>query len=156
MQSAPDYLEQLARFVGTTPADQVPQAVRERAKWLIADSLPVYATGMRAAPMQALAARQMGNAAPGRAWVLGLGATCNSQDAAMLNGIAGAWLDFDEGNTLANGHPGAQVLPTALAMAQERAVSGAEFLATFALAYEVVARIGMATTPRLIVNPHGT
>ncbi|MBL8377920.1 MAG: MmgE/PrpD family protein, partial [Burkholderiales bacterium] len=47
-------------------------------------------------------------------------------------------------------------LPTALAMAQERAVSGAEFLATFALAYEVVARIGMATTPRLIVNPHGT
>ena len=28
----------------------------------------------------------------------------------MLNGIAGAWLDYDEGNFLANGHPGMQVI----------------------------------------------
>jgi 2-methylcitrate dehydratase PrpD len=87
---------------------------------------------------------------------VGLEKTTNRIDAAMLNGIAGAWLDFDEGNFLANGHPGIQVIPAALAVAQERGLSGREFLTAVALSYEVVARIGMATKIKLIINPHGT
>lgn len=152
----PDYLDRLARFVGETRAAAIPAPVLERTRQILADSFAVYAAGMQCPELVALGERLRAAGAPGRAWVIGAGSTTNALDAAMLNGTAGAWLDFDEGNTLANGHPGVQVIPAALAVAQERAIGGREFLATVALAYEVVARIGMATTPKVIVNPHGT
>lgn len=156
MNEAPDYLERLVRFVGATPYEAIPASVLARTKEILVDTLPVIATGMRAPELLALSERHIASSATGRAWVIGSGRTCNPLDAALLNGTAGAWLDYDEGNTLANGHPGIQVIPAALAVAQERGLCGRELLATIALAYEVVARIGMATTVKLIVNPHGT
>jgi 2-methylcitrate dehydratase PrpD len=152
-----DYLEQLARFVGCTPEHAIPEPVLERTRQILVDTLPVIARGMREPQVSALAQRQLAQAPDaGRAWVIGAGRTGPALDAAMLNGIAGAWLDFDEGNFLANGHPGIQVIPAALATAQELRLSGRELLATIALSYEVVARIGMATRTKLIINPHGT
>ncbi len=153
---APDYLERLARFVAETPHAAIPEPVLQRTRAILVDTLPVIATGMRTPQLVALAGKQTSTAAPGKSWVIGSGRTSNRLDAAMLNGIAGAWLDYDEGNFLANGHPGIQVIPAALAIAQERGLGGKELLTTIALAYEVVARIGMATRVRLIVNPHGT
>jgi 2-methylcitrate dehydratase PrpD len=151
-----DYLERLCRFVADTQWEDIPQAVRDRTCAIVLDTLPVMAWGMRTPQLQALAAQQMAFGSPGPCWVVGLEKTTNRIDAAMLNGIAGAWLDFDEGNFLANGHPGIQVIPAALAVAQERGLSGREFLTAVALSYEVVARIGMATQIKLIINPHGT
>lgn len=151
-----DYLERLARFVALTPAHDIPEAVLARTREILVDTFPVLAQGMRTPQLQALAERQIASGSPGRSWVIGRGCTSNRFDAAMLNGIAGAWLDYDEGNFLANGHPGMQVIPTCLAVAQERGLSGRELLAAIALSYEVVARIGMATRVKLIINPHGT
>jgi 2-methylcitrate dehydratase PrpD len=151
-----DYLDQLARFVALTPYEDIPAPVLARTKEILADTLPVIAWGMRTPQVAALADKQIASGSPGTSWVIGTGRTTNRVDAAMLNGIAGAWLDYDEGNFLANGHPGMQVIPAALAVAQERNLSGRELLATIALAYEVVARIGMATKIKLIINPHGT
>jgi 2-methylcitrate dehydratase PrpD len=151
-----DYLERIARFVAETPLSAIPARVLERSKQILADTLPVIGSGMRCAELMELSARQLATAAPGAAWVIGAGRTANPLDAALLNGIAGAWLDFDEGNFLANGHPGIQVIPAALAVAQARRASGASLLAAITLGYEVVARIGAATRMKLIVNPHGT
>lgn len=151
-----DYLDQLARFVGTFRAEDIPERVLERARLILVDTIAVIAAGMRTPELIALSEAQLESSAAGRAWVIGRGRSANRFDAALLNGIAGAWHDFDEGNTLANGHPGIQVLPTALAIGQERQLHGRDVLAAFALAYEVVARIGMATRVKLIVNPHGT
>lgn len=156
MSASPDYLERLARFVGQTPAAAVPDAVLARTREILVDTFPVIAWGMRTPELMALSARQMKSGMPGKSWVIGTGATTNRIDAAMLNGVAGAWLDYDEGNFLANGHPGMQVIPAALAVAQEQGLCGRELLTTIALAYEVVARIGMATRIKLIINPHGT
>jgi len=155
-QTSPDYLERLARFVGSTRAEDIPARVLDRARLILVDTLGVIAAGMRTPELVAFSDAQLAASAPGKAWVIGRGRRANPQDAALLNGVAGAWHDFDEGNTLANGHPGIQVLPTALAIGQERELPGREVLAAFALAYEVVARIGMATKVKLIVNPHGT
>lgn len=155
--SGDDYLSRLALFVGCTRFEDIPSEVLQRTQQILVDTLPVIAWGMREPQPSALARQQLtGQNECGGAWVIGAGRTGAALDAAMLNGIAGAWLDFDEGNFLANGHPGIQVIPAALAVAQEQHQSGGELLATIALAYEVVARIGMATQTKLIVNPHGT
>ena len=153
---SPEYIQSIARFVAMTPAAAVPVEVAHRAKAILADTLPVIAAGMRCPELVALAERQVSTSAPGPAWIIGSGRTGNPLDAAMLNGVAGAWLDFDEGNFLANGHPGIQVIPAALAVAQVLGRSGRDLLAAIALGYEVVARIGAATTMKMIVNPHGT
>jgi len=156
MSHAPDYLDRLARFVGQTPSRDIPDAVLARTREILVDTFPVIAWGMRTPELMALSDLQIRNGMPGKSWVIGTGRTTNRMDAAMLNGVAGAWLDYDEGNFLANGHPGMQVIPAAFAVAQERGSSGRELLATIALAYEAVARIGMATKTKLIINPHGT
>jgi 2-methylcitrate dehydratase PrpD len=156
INTSPDYLERLALFVGETRPEDIPARVLDRARLILVDTLAVIAAGMRTPELTALSDAQIASASPGNAWVIGRGRRTNPIDAAMLNGVAGAWHDFDEGNTLANGHPGIQVLPTALALGQERRLHGREVLAAFALAYEVVARIGRATRVKLIVNPHGT
>ena len=151
-----DYLERIGRFVAGTRLEDIPARVLERMKLILADTLAVIAAGMRSPELAALRERQLAAAAPGPAWIVGGRRTANPLDAALLNGIAGAWLDFDEGNFLANGHPGIQVIPSTLAVAQTRGLDGAALLAAMALGYEVVARVGQATKMKLIVNPHGT
>jgi 2-methylcitrate dehydratase PrpD len=153
-----DYLDTLARFVAATRFDAIPATVIARTKVIIADTLPVIAAGMQSPELTTLVSKQLAELGRegGAASIIGTGRRTNRLDAGMLNGIAGAWHDFDEGNFAANGHPGIQVIPAALATAQARGATGAELLAAIALGYEVVARIGAATKMKLIVNPHGT
>ena len=120
----PDYLERLARFVSDTKYEAIPAAVIARAKEILVDSFPVIASGMRTPELVALAGTQIDEGVSGPCWVIGTGRTAGRFDAAMLNGVAGAWLDYDEGNFFANGHPGMQVLPAALATAQATGASG--------------------------------
>jgi 2-methylcitrate dehydratase PrpD len=77
-------------------------------------------------------------------------------DAALLNGTAGTWLELDEGNLFAKGHPGIQVVPAAVAVAQEDGLPGRELLRAVALGYEVSSRINRAANVRLSIHPHGT
>jgi 2-methylcitrate dehydratase PrpD len=88
--------------------------------------------------------------------VIGAGRRAGALDAALLNGTAGTWLELDEGNLFAKGHPGIQVVPAAIATAQETGASGADLLAAVALGYEVSARISRAAETRLSIHPHGT
>ena len=155
-RSAPHYLTTLAEFAAGTQLNDISAAARERARWVIADSIPVIAAGMQQPQMQAFVARQLTGAAPGTAWVIGAGKRAGALDAALLNGTAGTWLELDEGNLFAKGHPGIQVVPAAVALAQECGCSGADVLRAVALGYEVSARISRAAQMRLAFHPHGT
>jgi 2-methylcitrate dehydratase PrpD len=152
----PPYLETISRFLsGATLADLTPQA-RDRARWIIADCIAVIAAGMQQPEMKAFVAMQLASAGPGNAWVIGAGRRAGALDAALLNGTAGTWLELDEGNLFAKGHPGIQVVPAAIALAQERRASGADLLLAAALGYEASARISRAAQIRLSIHPHGT
>ena len=151
-----DYLDALSRFACATRLDDVPLAVRERCKVIVADLLAVIAAGMQEPEMKALVAQHVPRVASGRAAVIGSGKRCNPLDAALVNATAGVWLELDEGNFNTNGHPGVHVIPAALAHAQEHGVSGADFLTAVMLGYEVCGRIGGAYQMKTIVQPHGT
>jgi len=151
-----DYLDRLAQFVALTRFEDIPDAVIARAKDILVDAFAVIGAGMQAAELRAMTDRRLRDAAPGGAALIGTARRINALDASMLNGIAGAWHDFDEGNFEANSHPGITVIPTAFAVGQARRRSGRDVLAAIALGYEIVARIGAATTMKVIVNPHGT
>ena len=147
------YLQELAAFACGTRLADLPRQVLERTRWLVADSLPVIAAGMQQPEMQALLKHY---SSKGKSSVLGTGKRGGCLDAALLNGTAGTWLELNEGNLIAKGHPGIQVLPAALALAQESGASGEALLMAIALGYEVCSRISRAAQVKLSVHPHGT
>jgi 2-methylcitrate dehydratase PrpD len=151
-----DYLDTLADFVERTRLEDIPAPALAHLRTAFADTLVAFAAGMQQPEMKSLLARQVADSAPGAAMIVGSGQRCGPIEAAALNATAGCWLELDEGNLRANGHPGIQVLPAALAVAQQRGASGRAFLEAFAIGYEVVARIGGACDMRMIVHPHGT
>jgi 2-methylcitrate dehydratase PrpD len=155
-RTTPQYLTTLAEFAAGTQLNTISEAARTRARWVIADSVPVIAAGMQEPEMKALVAAQLAGAAPGNVWVIGTGKRAGLFDAALLNGTAGTWLELDEGNLFAKGHPGIQVVPAAVALAQASGYSGAELVRAVALGYEVSARISRAAQMRLAFHPHGT
>ncbi|HYB43271.1 MAG TPA: MmgE/PrpD family protein [Candidatus Methylomirabilis sp.] len=151
-----DYLDRLSAWAVGAPLDTMPRAVRERACAVIADSLGVTAHGMQTPEMRALVERTLADGRTGRACVIGAGRRADPASAALLNGTAGTWIDMNEGNLHARGHPGIQVIPLAWAVAEQDARSGRDLLAAFVVGYEVSARIKRASATRLAVHPHGT
>jgi 2-methylcitrate dehydratase PrpD len=152
----PEYLTTLAEFASAAVLGDLSDGARDRARWVIADSIPVVAAGMQQPEMKALVVKHLAQAAPGSAWVIGAGKRAAALDAALLNGTAGTWLELDEGNLSAKGHPGIQVVPAAVALAQEIGASGADLLLAVALGYELSSRISRAAQVKLSVHPHGT
>ena len=154
--AVPEYLIELSRFLCGTQLSDIPQAVRERCQRVIADCVAVIGTGMQTAEMRALAESYLAGKPAGASWVIGSGVRASPEDAALLNGTAGTFHDFDEGNTAAHGHPGMQAVPAAVAYAQHTGATGSDLLRAAVLGYEVGARIGAASKMRVAVHPHGT
>lgn len=152
----PPYLDTLAQFAADTRLGDISPGARKRARLILADCVPVVAAGMQQREMKLLVDRQMANAASGRCWVIGAGRRAGALDAALLNGTAGTWLELDEGNLFAKGHPGIQVVPAAISAAHELNAPGGDLLAAVTLGYELSSRISRAANVTLAVHPHGT
>lgn len=143
---------ELAAFVARLTYDDLPEAVRERARWVFADTVGVALRGSVEPEMQALYPRLR---ASGGACLLkdGFPAT-DPASAAWANAASISFLELDEGSR-PTGHPALHVLPVTLAFAQAEGVSGREFLTALVAGYEVQARIQWATRLRWPVHPHG-
>lgn len=158
MQQTPDpeYLERLAGFASGLRLEDLPEPVLDRGRWIVADSIGAIAAGMQIEEMRRFVERLLASKPQGVSSVIGAGVRADAGSAAMLNGTAGTWLEMDEGNLHAKGHPGIQVVPAAVAVAQQIGASGRDLLLAVIAGYEVSARISLGTRTRLAVHPHGT
>jgi 2-methylcitrate dehydratase PrpD len=151
-----EYFDQLTDFAFDSSPESLPESIRVRSGWILADCLGVIATGMQASEMRRFVDAYIGTSAGGVSWLCGTARTSDSLSAAFLNGIAGTWYELDEGHTLSKGHPAIQIAPAAFAVAQEVGASGADLIAALAVAYEVSSRINLACRIRPQIHPHGT
>jgi 2-methylcitrate dehydratase PrpD len=152
----PAYLAQILRFVLETRLEDLPPAVVDRCRRLIADCFGIVTAGNQSEELKAFAKALLPAPQPGHSWVIGTAHRACARDAGYLNGIASTWHDFDEGSTIAYSHPGSQSIPAAIALAQAMGASGRDLLLAVVLGYEVSARVGMASRMRVSVHPHGT
>jgi len=76
------------------------------------------------------------------ATVIGSGFKTSAQNAALANGFLGHLEDYDDTHTTVI-HPSAPILPVALALSEQRTVSGRDLLGAFAVGVEVACRIGL-------------
>ena len=140
----------LARFGASVALSGLPPEVVERTRLLVLDLVGSIVRARRdAESTQALvrAARALGVGA-GHAGVFGDPDRWTSAGAAFLNAALGHSLDFDDTHAEASLHPGATVIPAALAAGEMAGASGADVLAGIVAGYEVACRIALALPAR--------
>ena len=126
----------LARYAAGASLSDVPPPVIQRVKELILDHLGC-ALGGSLTPLAHAAARVAGNG--GGATIVGTAMKGAAGPAAFANAMAANALDYDD--TGPTGHPGATIIPAALALAETRALPGETLLLAVAVGYETWARI---------------
>ena len=133
-------IETLAEFVCAFEYDRIPAKSLAHAEDLVLDAVGCAAAGFGTGGATAVRAVSPGRQGAGgsTAWYTGPGAS--TIGAAFANAVATQALDIDDGHRAALGHPGAAVIPAALAIAEEVGASGTEFLAAVVLGYDAAIR----------------
>jgi len=152
----PEYLDQVSHFVAKTDFGEFGNTVIEQAKKVVYDTLGVIAAGAQQREPMEMTKRLMPFSRHPSSTLIGRKKRIDPLNAALINGTAGTWLELDEGNQFARGHAGIHVVPAALAVGEERKVSGKAFLTALILGYEIACRIGIASKLRMTMHPHGS
>jgi 2-methylcitrate dehydratase PrpD len=138
--------DDLIDFIRKLRWADVPPLVQRRAGFLLADHAAVAVAG-RAAPASRIAADYASQAhAGGEAVALLDGRRLGVLGAAWSNGALANALDTDDGHRITKGHPGAIVIPAALATAQLADAPLERFLAAVVVGYEVAIRAALRCT----------
>ncbi len=131
--------EGAARFIASLDLNALPAQVVAHAKHCVMDTLGVLLGGLdtRAARI----AREVVEARGGKeeSSLMGSVARAPAPQAAFANCVAASAMDMDDGHNL-GGHPGAVVVPSALAVAEAQGASGRGFLEGIVAGYEIAIR----------------
>jgi len=132
----------VADFVVKTRWEALPEAVRDQARRCLVDSLGAALSGTLAR-VSKITSEYAAAAWPGdQATILLQDKRASAVGAAFANGWAANAFDSDDGLRYAYGHGGAQIVPTALAVAESRGLGGRRMLTAMAVGYEVAHRVG--------------
>ena len=137
----------LADFIWNAQTKNLPTSTIEAVKRCLLDLFGAAIAGFNAASATALRNVARKRHAPGAAslWFDGAknGGLC-AAGATLANSGAASALDLDDGHRAAAGHPGAGVIPAALATARETGADGPELLTAIAIGYDIGIRISAA------------
>jgi 2-methylcitrate dehydratase PrpD len=134
--------EQLAAFAAQFDRQPVPEAVRERARYLMLDSLGIaFASRAYDFAEKAMAGiREMNEG--GQSMVIGTTEKLDTRNAILMNGILIHGLDFDDTHAKGVIHATASVLPTVLAVGAKYDRSGEALVTAYILGVEIATRLG--------------
>src|SRR5262245_20604104 len=146
--SAP--MRQLSEYIAGALAQALPDAVVEKARHHILDTLAAMVSGAGLKPGRlAIGYAQTQGGTP-EASVVGTSLRASAVNAALANGMLAHADETDDSHAPSRTHPGCAVLPAALAIAERQHASGAEFLRAIALGYDVCARVNLALRPEAL------
>ena len=136
----------LARYAAGLRYEDLPEAVVGKAKDIIADTVAACICGADM-PWSRIVIDYAERTGPGgNSKILGRGTSVQAPAAALANGALGHSFELDSlTRPGAGAHPGATVMPPALAVAQQVGVSGKALIAAVVAGNEVMIRIGRAT-----------
>lgn len=134
--------ERLATFAARFDHQTIPQTVRERARYLMLDSLGIaFASRAYDFAEKAMAGIRELNEG-GQSMVIGTTEKLDTRHAIMMNGILIHGLDFDDTHAKGIIHATASVLPTVLGLAAKYERSGADLVTAYVLGVEIATRLG--------------
>jgi 2-methylcitrate dehydratase PrpD len=136
----------LAEYAAALRYEDLPASVVQRAKECIIDTVAAAICGA-ALPWSRIIIDYAERTGPGgKSRILGRGAAVQAPSAALANGALAHAFELDSlTRPGAGAHPGATVLPPALAVAQGEGADGRALITAFVAGNEVMIRIGRAT-----------
>ena len=140
------YTPKLAAYAASLRYEDIPSDVLSRAKDCIADTVAVIAFGGQLSWSKMIIAHAQATGGGGKSAIIGEAKRVHAPAAALAHGAMTHAFELDSLTDPDSGaHPGATAFTAALAIAQERGLSGRELLTAFVAGCEVMFRIGRAT-----------
>ncbi len=136
--------QNLLEFCRTLSLGIVPVAVIDYAKWSLLDSLGCALFGAQQPWGKIMAEEMLAESANGRSSIIGHGKCVTAPAAALCNGTAIHGFELDDLLDEAIVHPGAVIVPSALAAAESVNASGSRLLLGIIAGYEAINRVGLA------------
>jgi 2-methylcitrate dehydratase PrpD len=140
----------LGAFVAGLTYEALPAPVVAQAADVVLDTLGCCIAAWQEDPEKAeIATRLVGtfNAQPVATIWGSRGARTDAGLAALANGILANAADYDDTHKRALLHTGSVIVPTVLALAEERRLTGKQVLRAIVAGYEVAVRVGMTVMP---------
>jgi len=134
--------EVLAEFVVQKKFESLPPETVDKAKEFSLDLIGCMIGSSKRPQINILTEFLQSEGGNGRSSVVAHNFKTSMMNAALLNGTAGHALDFDDDHREGTMHPSVPVFPAALAVAENRGITGKEFLLSYILGLEVMIRLG--------------
>nr|HPL27169.1 MmgE/PrpD family protein [Anaerolineae bacterium] len=136
--------EHAAQFIVGLRWESLPEPVRRQARLCLLDSLGALLAGTLTRVGRIAAAYAADTWRGDEATVLLAGRRAQAAGAAFANGCAANALDIDDDAVYTRGHPGAQLFPAALAVAEKVDAGGKALLEALVVGYEIAIRTARA------------
>jgi 2-methylcitrate dehydratase PrpD len=130
----------VAQFIADVTWDVLPTPVQRKARLALLDILGATLVGTLT-PISRITTDYAVETWPGdEATILLHGQRASAIGAAFANGYAANGIDIDDCGLYTKGHPGAQLFPTALALAEKLRLGGSQLMTALVIGYEVAHR----------------
>ena len=147
-----DVMVRLSTYMSAARDRALPDRVLEQTKWHVLDTFAAMVSGSELAPGRSAITFARAYGGKEVATVVGDTVLCGPMEAALANGVL-AHADETDDSWPGGWHPGCNVVPAALAAAEQFGASGAHFARAVALGYDIGARILITLRPGL-ANSH--
>jgi 2-methylcitrate dehydratase PrpD len=148
---------QLSEYIASALARPLPDAVVEKARHHILDTLAAMVSGTGLKPGQLAIGYAAAQGGMPEASIVGTRLRASAMTAALTNGMLAHADETDDSHAPSRTHPGCAVVPAAFATAERQRASGEEFLRAVVLGYDVCARVNLALGPdALAAASHAT
>jgi 2-methylcitrate dehydratase PrpD len=137
-------MDALSSYMAAARTRPMPPEVIEHAKHHVLDTLAAMVSGTELLPGQAALRFAATQTRGGPATVISADFTLDPATAALVNGTFAHADETDDSHGPSQSHPGAAVVPAALALGESRGIDGTQFLRAVVLGYDVGPRLTMA------------
>ena len=137
-------MKKLSAYIAGALGKPLPRGVVERAKLHLLDTLAAMVSGSRLLPGRRAGAYVKTLGGTAEASVAGTRMVTTAVNAALANGIFAHADETDDSHRPSITHPGASVVPAALALAERNRLGGTALLRAVVLGYDVGTRLTMS------------
>jgi 2-methylcitrate dehydratase PrpD len=145
--------KRLSSFITSLQWDDVPDDVRHKTSLAALDDLAAVLSGAPARSSRIAADYAAATFAAGATTLVADARRTAAEGSAFANAVAANAYDIDDVGVHVWGHAGAQVFPTALALAEEIGASGQDLLTAMLVGYEIAALTGIGMYADVPVSP---
>lgn len=135
---------ELSDFIVNTKFEHLPKELVEQAKLCILDIIGTTIRGSKTSSAQLVANYVKNQGGTPQSSVIQQGFLTTAFNAAYVNGTTASSIELDDGHILAHSHPGAIVVPAALAIGERDGLPGRDVIVSTVLGYDLNIRLGQA------------